>query len=204
MNHYIYKITNNINGKIYIGKRSCKCDIIVDTYFGSGIALKSAIKKYGKENFTKTILNICESDKEAYEIEKKIVDIDFLKRTDTYNLCGGGIGPGFGEVHPSFGKPLSEETKLKISVNHSRHFKGKHHSQESKEKLSINCVSFKGKHHTDESKTKMSISQTGKRHSEETKLKMSVAKKGTARSPESIAKYITTRALNKSKKELIL
>lgn len=53
--HYlIYQITNNINGKIYIGKHETfKID---DNYFGSGIKIQAAIKKYGLENFTKTIL----------------------------------------------------------------------------------------------------------------------------------------------------
>ena len=51
MIHYIYKITNNINGKIYIGRHSCKCKIC--KYMGSGNMITMAISKYGKENFTK-------------------------------------------------------------------------------------------------------------------------------------------------------
>lgn len=49
MRFIIYKITNLINRKIYIGKHKCK--YLDDGYFGSGYALETAIKKYGKENF---------------------------------------------------------------------------------------------------------------------------------------------------------
>ena len=48
----IYKITNLINGKIYIGQDS---NDRLD-YFGSGLLIKRAIKKYGKENFNKQII----------------------------------------------------------------------------------------------------------------------------------------------------
>ncbi len=51
----IYKITNNINKKIYIGK-----DITCNpNYFGSGVFIKKAITKYGRENFTKEIIDFC-------------------------------------------------------------------------------------------------------------------------------------------------
>ena len=105
MNHYIYKITNNVNGKIYVGKRSCKCDIQDDKYFGSGTRLKYAIKKYGKQNFTKTIIDTCDTLEQVYELERFIVDAEFIKRTDNYNLVIGG--PNLimnGESNPNYGK----------------------------------------------------------------------------------------------------
>ena len=55
MNHYVYEITNLINGMKYIGKRSCKCNIEDDRYMGSSFIVKNAIKKYGIENFKKEI-----------------------------------------------------------------------------------------------------------------------------------------------------
>jgi len=52
MKHYIYKTTNLITKKFYIGKHSSQ-NIEIDTYLGSGILLERAIKKYGKHNFKK-------------------------------------------------------------------------------------------------------------------------------------------------------
>ena len=74
MNHYIYEITNLINGKKYIGKRSCKCPIEEDKYMGSGKLLKKAINKYGKKNFKKEILQTCENEGMAYEWEKVYIE----------------------------------------------------------------------------------------------------------------------------------
>lgn len=73
MNIYIYKITNLVNGKVYIGQHK-DYSKIVDNYLGSGSIIKSAIKKYGKENFEKKILEYCTNDnvndREIYWIKK--------------------------------------------------------------------------------------------------------------------------------------
>ena len=53
--YYIYKIVNNLNQKVYIGKHSQIANK-KDNYFGSGVLLKKAIEKYGKNNFTKEII----------------------------------------------------------------------------------------------------------------------------------------------------
>jgi hypothetical protein len=53
---YVYKTTNLNNGRCYIGKRTKP--IFDENYFGSGAALQSAIKKYGKENFKVEILGV--------------------------------------------------------------------------------------------------------------------------------------------------
>ena len=66
--NYIYIITNTLDGKIYIGKHST--DDLNDGYLGSGIHIKRAIKKYGKENFTKEILAYTDTKDSLNWLEK--------------------------------------------------------------------------------------------------------------------------------------
>ena len=89
MKHYVYKITNNINDKIYIGKHSSK-DINRDSYLGSGIAISKAIKKYGRQNFTRQILYQCENQEDALNLQSILVDEQFILRNDNYNIVQGG------------------------------------------------------------------------------------------------------------------
>jgi group I intron endonuclease len=100
---YLYKITNKINGKIYIGIRKTprKTD---NGYMGSGLAVKKAIKKYGRENFLKEILFYFKTDEEMFAKEKEIVNEVFVSNPETYNLIMGGRGAPAGENHPLFGK----------------------------------------------------------------------------------------------------
>lgn len=88
--YLIYKITNIKNKKIYIGAHTTSN--INDEYMGSGHALASAKKKYGIENFKKEILHIFDTEKEMWDKEYEIVNEDFCKRKDTYNVRTGGIG----------------------------------------------------------------------------------------------------------------
>lgn len=96
MFHYLYEVRCNLNGKIYVGVHRTKD--LNDGYMGSGKVLGSAIKKYGVESFTKTILEYFESKEEMYSREKEIVTEEFLARDDTYNLRRGGTG-GFDYIN---------------------------------------------------------------------------------------------------------
>ena len=87
---YLYEITNELNGKIYIGVHKTKD--LDDGYMGSGIRLNRSIKKHGVENFKKKILEYFEDAASMYEREKEIVNKDFLQRNDIYNLRLGGLG----------------------------------------------------------------------------------------------------------------
>lgn len=91
---YIYKVTNRINKKIYIGQTTKS---INSDYIGSGPIIIKAIKKYGKENFAKDILEECDS-KDILN-EREIYWINFYDSTNRkigYNVSNGGNGGNLG------------------------------------------------------------------------------------------------------------
>lgn len=88
MNYVIYKITNNVNGKYYIGRHATKN--INDAYMGSGNGIKNAIAKYGIENFTKEIIATADSAEALWDLEKEIVNEDVVKDPMSYNNAYGG------------------------------------------------------------------------------------------------------------------
>jgi hypothetical protein len=113
VNHFyiIYQITNEVNKKFYIGLH--KTTNVNDGYWGSGNLIKSAIKKYGKENFTKKILHIFVNKKNAVEKEKEIVNEEMVKDKQCYNIKLGGCG-GFDHVRE---KNLHKNAKNKKIVH---------------------------------------------------------------------------------------
>lgn len=196
---YIYCITNNISGKKYVGKCH-RTPENTASYYGSGKLIKQSIAKDGKENFTKEIL---ERDLSLDNIEER--EIFWIKALNTkapvgYNLCDGGgglINPSEevrnkmreakkGEKAFMYGKHHSEETKRKISEN--RKFKvagedhpnyGKHLSEETKKKISETNKKYVGE----------KCPSFGRKHTEEAKYNMSKAQKGRKRTPEQIEKH---------------
>jgi hypothetical protein len=86
----VYKTTCLINNKIYIGVHKTKKPY--DSYLGSGKLILYAIKKYGKENFTKEILFIFDNKLDMFKKEIELVTEDFCLREDTYNMFPGGSG----------------------------------------------------------------------------------------------------------------
>lgn len=87
----VYKTTNLINGKTYVGQHQSDT-LDFDGYLGSGLLLKQSIKKHGAENFTREILHICGTLEEAKAREKSIVTEEFCLNPLTYNLSVGGQG----------------------------------------------------------------------------------------------------------------
>ena len=113
MKHVIYKITNIVNGKFYIGKHSTLD--INDSYMGSGVAIKKAIKKYGKENFTKEILFEFENETDCLIKEAAIVTSEFINDPLTYNMTCGGKGSFAHIDNTGDNNPMkNEETRAKF------------------------------------------------------------------------------------------
>jgi len=186
----IYKTTNKKNGKIYVGKdiRNNK------NYLGSGVLLKKAIKKYGKENFVKETLETCENEIQLNEREKYWIS-ELKSNIFGYNLTDGGTGgdtftknPNKEEIREKLKtRQVSEDVLLKRKQNLIPfHFKsGKNHpnfgkpqSEHTKEKRKQSLVQsgfiypFLGKKHTEESKQKIRDKKIGTKFSEVTKQKM--------------------------------
>lgn len=145
---YLYKITNKIDGKIYVGVH--RTHDLQDGYMGSGLYIKRAIAFHGVKNFKKDILEFFDSVDEMFDKESMIVNENFLKRKDTYNVCLGGTG---GNVHialAAFRKKLDEDEVFRQSVYESIRlglerkrltgwvnpgFLGREHSEETKQKM---------------------------------------------------------------------
>lgn len=159
---YIYKTTNNINGKIYIGLHRVNTDILDEKYLGSGKRLKYAIDKYGRKNFKCEIIEWCETDEELSGREMFwINELNSMDESVGYNMNEGGLGGWkidvsgennpmfgihrFGKDNPNYGNIRTEESKQKqsksIAANGGHHGKlnpmfGRKHSAETREKIS--------------------------------------------------------------------
>lgn len=153
MEHIVYRITNMINGKKYIGKHSTTD--VYDGYFGSGIAIKQAINKYGIDNFKKEIICYCNNEEELKEMEKY-----HIKKEGTfskgYNLTLGGEGilgykhtedsirkasdsrKRYYEENPEMREKISEMAKKRVGKLNS--FYGRKLSQEHIDKLTVSRV----------------------------------------------------------------
>lgn len=114
---FIYKTTNIINNKIYIGKSKFNNP----NYLGSGLRITGAIKKYGKTSFTKIILEEC-ADNEVND--REIFWIRHYNSTD--NLFGYNISKG-GEGGNHYWATLTEEQRIIHNQKISDSKRGKSH-----------------------------------------------------------------------------
>ncbi|MGL6228549.1 MAG: GIY-YIG nuclease family protein, partial [Culicoidibacterales bacterium] len=89
----VYKTTNLINGKYYIGVHRVKNESCInDSYLGSGVCIKKAFKKHGKSNFKKEVLFVYDNYESAYLKEAELVTEETIKMKSVYNQYPGGLG----------------------------------------------------------------------------------------------------------------
>jgi group I intron endonuclease len=154
----IYLTTNLINNKKYIGK-----DINNNPkYLGSGSVLKKAIKKYGKENFKKEILEYCNSKEELCQREEYWLNFHNAETDPLY----------YNKTNKAFGNSgQTKEGKDKISKSR----KGWTPSDKTKKLMSENRKGHEM--YNDEWRLKIKEALTGIKRSDETKQKQSKALK---------------------------
>ena len=209
--HYVYRITNLINNKFYIGKHSHCLSNKYDDYMG-GCKIVKAIEKYGKESFKKEIISYYKTSSCALIGEGIILTKDIANQDNCYNLKAGGEGGS------AAGRKLKDETIIKRTKSQ----KGLKRSEETRKRLSLakkgkkinhikkrnNYITGKnnplyGIPRSEETKQKISISNSGKTHTEEMKRKISDGvneywknnehpNKGKSRDPELVKKSADT------------
>lgn len=108
MEYIVYLTTNVINNKIYVGVHGTSDSTIFDGYIGNSINIftsnpelknpkipfHKAVKKYGYSAFKRAIIKVFDNKQDALDLEAEIVNEEFIKRDDTYNITlGGGMPP---------------------------------------------------------------------------------------------------------------
>lgn len=83
--HYVYKITNLKNNKIYIGVRTHP-NPDKDEYMGSGTVIQKVIEIEGINNFKKEIIHLFNTREEAEQKEKEYLTEEFCNDPNTYNI----------------------------------------------------------------------------------------------------------------------
>lgn len=171
MFYTVYKITNKVNGKIYIGVH--KTSDLNDSYMGSGKVIRAAVKKYGIENFNREYLKVFDNPEDMFNMESDLVNEDFIARDDTYNLKIGGVG-GWGHLNTpeellarasnQGNSNWREAMQIGLDLHHYklqtdieyRHAFGKSISIALKESIATNGHCWLSKTHSIETKAKMS------------------------------------------------
>lgn len=188
---YIYKTTNVLNGKIYIGKKKGS---FTPTYKGSGKYLRNAINKYGIENFNVEVIEYCDNLQIQNEREKYWIAYFEQQGYSMYNISKGGDG---GDTYYK----LSENDRLLRcnKISKSSHFNNLETSARykawntrrlngtdkfSNEQLQKMSNSHKGKKQSKQTIEKRVKTRQGYRHTEETKKKISIGNKNKIVSTE--------------------
>jgi group I intron endonuclease len=189
---YIYKTTNLINGRLYIGQRK---GTFTPEYLGSGKIIKIAIKQYGKNNFRLEVLAFATTYQMLNGLEMKYIYEyrQIFGDRFLYNITDGGGG--------SSGRIFSEESKKKmrlswigrkpkiLSDDHKKKIGlsqfGKKLSEEHRKNLSLGMKGKKHKPMSEETKNKLRLANIGKKLSDEHKRKVGEGNKGRKLSDDS-------------------
>ena len=188
----IYKTTNLINGKSYVGQQSTD----IKTYLGSGKILEFAIKKYGVENFKKEIIEECLTREELNKRE-----IYWIKKLNpVYNIHEGGYG-GYNKFAVGANKKKKGKTWEEIYSPEGLE------TMRSIERSGKNN-SFYGKTHTEENK-KLNAEQarkmhTGSKRSEASKLRSSIALKNSKKHKEVMRSKEVREKISKSVSKVLV
>jgi len=156
--YVLYKTINKINKKFYIGAHIT--ENINDNYIGSGLYLCQDIKKYGKNNFKKIVLNCFNSKDELLCAEKKLLDARYIKKNKhrLYNRNGGGAGSW---IYNNYFSPNRKERYKRIYIKFKKLLRNREWRKEFCTKLSIGqkqarakglCKGFLNKKHTNKFK----------------------------------------------------
>lgn len=214
----VYKTTNLVNGKIYVGKTHRKDGF--DRYLGSGKVFRQAMRKYGRENFKREIIEECETREDLDIAESKWIELLHARDPDIgYNLAPGGEGGGAyegltPEQREIRNRKISETTKGKPKRGHAVSEETRVHMQQAQQKKAQDpeyINSRKGVKLSSTTIEKMSAAKKGKPRcggkdwtglhlSEETKAKIRAARIGMKQSPETVQKRKETIRRNKEKR----
>jgi len=182
--HYIYKTTNIITERYYIGMHST--DNLEDGYVGSGKRLWYSINKYGRENHVCKILEFLSNKISLKEREVEIVNEELLQDPLCMNISLGGNGfhnindsseihkkrcsIGGRNVHKKYGNEYSRKIGRLGGIKCRENLKN--NPEAKKEWIESGCNtklkkygsrnSWLGKTHTEETKEKMKKSAKGK------------------------------------------
>lgn len=173
----IYETINCVNGKKYIGKHATLN--VEDDYLGSGILLTKAIKKYGRDNFSKNTLFVFDSEEEMNAKERELIDQSIVESEEYYNVSYGGEG---GTTVLRAGHPLYEDTKRKISL--SQQERREEMSSITKENHRLKRVGMYGKKQSNKQKQAVSAAQKGRKRTTEELEKQKNSLLKTIRAPD--------------------
>lgn len=216
----IYQITNQINGKKYIGQTigtlasrwiQHKCTAKT----GRISALCSAIRKYGVDNFEMILLDdTANTIDELNVLEQIYIETKRTLSPNGYNLRGGGNN-----------HVMSEESKLKLSMVKTGHKQsaatkrkrslamkgklpwntGKRLTDEQKKNYKTRATAWKGKHLSQETRQKLRDANLGKEASLETRRKMSETHKRIGNKPPSaLGRVATQETREKNRRRMLL